>query len=132
MKHSAVSIPTSTTLLLAALSSGCSFVFVQGPPVPEARDIYVERGAAPDCTSSMTVPVIDGISASLFLASGLQRLARDDAVGSFSVTEFATAGVLGWSAIRGRQKVRSCREFLSSLVVPSVPDTIPEPGMSNP
>ena len=129
MRHFAGSMPRLTILLLAALSSGCSFALVRGPPPPDVRDIYLEAGVAPNCTNSMAVPSIDGILAGLSLPFGLYELSAGDAV---ALVDIVIGGMAVWSAIQGRQKVKRCQEFLSSLVIPPVPDTIPKPGRSPP
>ena len=105
-------------LLLALLApeSGCSFVFVSGPPPP------AERTRGYDCTRSRVAPVIDvGLAALALAGATYAGLASDEEYArvSSSSREVAIPLALAWtavygvSAIIGFRRADSCREAVS-------------------
>ena len=111
-------------LALSLTLSGCSYAFVKGPP-------QVRPGApAPvsaQCTTTMVLPIVDGVGAVYYFASSLYASTTD----SGTETQRVALGVvwagmsilLGRSASSGVNKVRACREYLATPVAPPTRDT---------
>ena len=99
--RSALRYWVAPALLLA--TTGCSFLFVDGPPVGhQQRDFFT-------CTESKTFPTVDAILAGLNTLGVL--VAEDDA--SFTKEEYQASGTLwavvnGLSANSGFNKVSAC------------------------
>jgi len=93
---------------LVATTSGCSLLFVNGPP-PEG--ISAARG----CTTSNVAPVLDMGAAALW---GIATVAGEVVDGDETATR-ATAGVItaiyGTSGIVGFGKTSRCREAIREL-----------------
>lgn len=87
---------------LAALSSGCSLVLVDGPPGFIPPDEPVPPGA---CTIDRTIPLIDAVGAAAGLAAALTS-SEGNAV-RFGA---AIGAALGFASYTGFRKVGSCRE----------------------
>ncbi len=113
MRFDRLRLLVASLVLVLLPASGCSFVFVSGPP-PAA-----ERTRGYDCTQSMVVPVIDIALAALALASSTQAaLATDEEYSRYGPTSravaipmgFAWTVVYGMSALTGFRRVDSCRE----------------------
>ena len=90
-------------MALATTLSGCSLVFVTGPPEPVAG---VPLPAGSNCTTNAIFPVADFIGATL----GLLAAVRPDGVDGGWVV---VAAFLGQSGVTGVSRVRRCREFLA-------------------
>ena len=90
---------------LAALSSGCSLVLVDGPPDFIPTDDPVPLGS---CTLDRTIPLIDAVGAAGGLVTALTS-SDGDAVRIGAVVGAA----LGFSSYRGFSKVGRCRERMT-------------------
>ena len=118
-----------TATLLFPLS-GCSFVFVQGPPEPAAGQSTTASAA---CTDSMLLPVLDFVAGGVNLAYGISALLLGEATGdiedefglsggerlsddvnAFGYAALAGAGVLGYAGVQGRNKVNRCRQAMAA------------------
>lgn len=86
---------------LASTVSGCSLLFVEGPPKPAAGD---PLPAGSTCTTSQVAPVLD------FMGAALGSVAL---VWGEDLTWGGVAAVLSGSAFVGVHRVRGCREFLA-------------------
>lgn len=129
-------------LLAAALAisvTGCSFVFVDGPPREHAKLPSF------DCSTSRAVPILDSLFGALQLANFVYTATRtqqdwDDIYkGSapFSRHEgLAIYGVLaavaGLSAYYGFSRVEQCREAKEELLVRTSNQATPTPGWPPP
>jgi len=103
----------SLCLTIAVLLAGCSFVFTRGPS--ERPQAY------PDCTSSMTWPIVDAVFSALFLTAMISALAEDDTMStSFDDDDRSTKGqkvasaalftaATGVGAFVGYRRVSRCR-----------------------
>ena len=101
--------------LVLALLTGCSFVFTSGPSGPAHPPRY------PDCTRSMTWPIVDAVFSGLFLASMAGAIAEDDDMQAGDINddqstkaERVTATALfaaatGIGAYVGYKRVSACR-----------------------
>ena len=90
---------------LAALSSGCSLVLVDGPPGFIPPDDPVPPGS---CTIDRTIPLIDAAGAAGGLVTALTN-SDGNAVRIGAVV----GAVLGFSSYRGFSKVGQCRERMT-------------------
>lgn len=109
--------PGSAIALASVLTTGCSFLFVQGPP-------QVTPGGEPPatvlCTSSMAWPTIDFVLGASSLAFAATLAASEPEGGAFSVDVSGLAAVIWgleggahlWGGVSGRKKVKACREYL--------------------
>lgn len=86
---------------VATTVSGCSLLFVEGPPKPVAGG---PLPAGSTCTTSPVFPVVDFIGA----VFGSVAVAQAD-----DVSWVVAAAVLGGSALDGVRRVKGCREFLA-------------------
>ncbi len=108
---------------LTATLSGCSWLFVDGPPrvrPGQAMPAYAQ------CTESMALPNLDiagavvsaiGAAASVALITELDG----DEEGPYIVGAAANAAwtvIYGAAASSGKKKVRACRQFLATPVAP--------------
>lgn len=116
-----MSVRLVAILAFVLVFSGCSLLFVDGPP--QVRP----GGEAPTsvvCTSSMTLPTLD------LVVGGLNALGGIALVASKESTEEEVQigwGGIGWGTLQlisgstGRGKVNRCREFLRTPVEPMGP-----------
>ena len=105
--------------------SGCSFLFVNGPPDPVAGR---QATGSVSCTDSILVPALDFLGGAGFLFYGISALWLGgvaegfedafDATGDESVSDeidifgyalLGGAAALAYSGIQGRNKVHGCR-----------------------
>lgn len=102
-------------LVLALSSAGCSFFLTRGP-----SDTNHPPRSLPDCTTSMTYPIVDGVLAGLFLTAVVSAIVEDDqsatnlddseASKAEKITSAALfTGVAGLSAYLGYTRVSKCR-----------------------
>jgi hypothetical protein len=107
-----------TWALLAMLSStGCSLLFVTGPPPPEMNVPYWQV----ECTNSYTLPVIDVLWTSLGLLTTGIAISRSDADyrGSFQTRNQAIASgfgsilLYGISSGVGFSRVSACNDAMA-------------------
>ena len=113
--------------LVTALSSGCSLIFVDGPP-------KVRPGApvpaTADCTTSSTMPIVDiifGIASVMMIKEALEQ---SDDFDSGHMAMFAYPVGLFGSSVQGFRRTKACREFLATPVVPdttALPEASPWP-----
>jgi hypothetical protein len=117
--RSAVLLILATTLSLA-LGSGCSFMFVKGPPAAPAG----QGSASEDCTESLIAPALDIASAGgagvLHALSVAGMIADSDCVGEctgrqlagmLAAITFAVALPFVLSAVYGTKRVHRCQEY---------------------
>lgn len=106
-------------VILSVAGSGCSFLFVNGPPPDHKTSTFF------DCTSSNTIPFVDvAFAAGSVLeavegGTGVQSQGYDTTTTSRTgeaVTFGVTAAVLAASAAYGFNKTSQCREALADLV----------------
>ena len=102
-------------LSIAVLLAGCSFVFTSGPSGPSNPPRY------PDCTRSMTWPIVDGVFSVLFLVAMANAIAEDsdeqagdinddESTKAEKVTSAALfAAATGIGAFVGYKRVGACR-----------------------
>ncbi len=118
-------------LLLALAVSGCSFIFVRGPPSDRPQS------AAVDCTSSVVAPVLDLIWAGLNGTGAVQAMATDQAAWDANTTTSrgAVIGVgLAWlvisgaSAIYGFKTTDACRQAVAAQTARMPPPPPPPSG----
>ncbi|HVV52659.1 MAG TPA: hypothetical protein VHO06_23565 [Polyangia bacterium] len=111
----------AATVLLCCSSfaaSGCSFLFVNGPP-PQPS----ERGQDLDCTSSYGIPAVDtglAVLGLMFLSLGVLPsggLSHNERILVGATTPF----ILGVSAIAGYERVAACRDALDQAEPPTMP-----------
>jgi hypothetical protein len=113
-KRTATLIAPALSLVLA---SGCSFVFVDGPPQYHGQLPYLE------CTPKYTAPVLDTVWAGLSVAVAMIVLADGDESGSkddaqaAAITQLLSAALYGTSALYGYNKVGQCREARTELLM---------------
>lgn len=104
--------------LVLVFVTGCSFVFTSGPP--EQPRSY------PDCTSSMTWPVVDGVFSAIFLLAMVSAIAGDETTMTGNEDDNATRGekigtsavlavATGAGAFVGYRRVARCRAARSSF-----------------
>ena len=111
MKHFAL------VFMIAVLSSGCSLIFVDGPPKVRPG---APLPATADCTTGSTMPIVDIIFGISSLVMIKEMLEQTDDFGSEHVAVFAyPVGFFG-SSVQGFRRTKACREFLAT---PFVPDT---------
>jgi hypothetical protein len=105
------------TVLLSVSGSGCSFVFVDGPPTMHKQLPYFE------CTSSNALPTVDlvlgavigiGAGAELAASSGSTYSSGNNTGAAVAIGE---AALFAASAIYGYQKTSSCREAKADLML---------------
>lgn len=101
--------------LVAVLSSGCSLRYVDGPPKTRPG---APIPATATCTTVSTMPIVDAILAVSY-AWAIQEVLEDtDDFTSTHLAMFALpVGFVG-SSIQGFRRIRACREFLATPVVP--------------
>jgi hypothetical protein len=111
--------PTLLALCVIAaglFGSGCSFIFVDGPPAAHQKMPYF------DCTTSNIAPVVDVVFAASAAVQGAAFLANQSSgSGSSSLAAeggvvLAEAALFGVSALTGFGKTSSCREAKAQLV----------------
>lgn len=105
IRHSAVYF-TIVALFLVSLPSGCSFMFVKGPPSNHAEVASFE------CSDSNAWPALDAIWAGLnglgaVSAAGDDNNPDHDQIVAVGLTWLAISGI---SAIYGFSKVSQCSE----------------------
>jgi hypothetical protein len=119
---------------LTALSlTGCSFLFVRGPgdPPPTPYPVY------PECTASMTWPVVDGVLAAvygiaaigMFVDDGGDAPGDDDDMTEAGVASLLVAIAAGAGSFVGYRRVSACRDARDAYLM-----TYPRgfPGYSQP
>ena len=115
-------------IILAAICllpvSGCSLVFVQAPPEFAAGQ---PAPGSVTCTDSLILPILDFVGSVGFVAYGVSALWLGEVAegfeDAFDMTDevsdeidflgyslLAAGGTLGYSGIKGRQKVNSCKD----------------------
>jgi hypothetical protein len=107
------------SVLLLALSSGCSFAFSNGPPAEHAQMPYF------DCTSTYGLPVADGVLGIGGVLSAVQTFklsedeyARRNSGGKRNVAgglNLGIAGVYAASAIYGIVQAERCERAKTAL-----------------
>ena len=110
--------------------TGCSFVFVQGPPEVGAGQ---PAAASTACTDSMILPILDFVAGGANLAYGISALLLgettaefedefglsggetiSDDFNAFGIVALAAAGTLGYAGVQGRNKVNRCRQAMAA------------------
>jgi hypothetical protein len=90
--------------------SGCSFVFVRDAPPPQAPLPSGIPPSPPSCTDHYVVPIIDAAITAIALAGVIYFATSDDDMKEVGmVVEGGIALGFGYSALRGRAKVKRCR-----------------------
>ena len=117
-------------LAMACMLSGCSLLFVEGPP-------QVRPGAPVPttsyCTDEMTLPNLDVIfgtlnaagSVALFINPGDALDLTDEQAGQLGFAAALTSALQYISGASGKRKVRACRNFVNT---PVQPPTVPNPA----
>jgi hypothetical protein len=124
-------------LVIAVLVSGpgCSYALVHGPPAPHPDDPREVRQAAPDCTSSNAVPIVDTVLAVPLLGAGVLGIVGGAAEGCGSYCFGPSSGetiVIGAaltglgvlmlsSAITGYGRTADCRRAREALPTEPTP-----------
>lgn len=100
-------------LVALVLSSGCSLIFVKGPPgyIPEEEPVPLGS-----CTIERFLPILDAVGAG---ASAVTVLTSSD--GSAVRSSAVWGGLLGFSSYKGFQRVNHCR----TRMFPAEPDDQP-------
>jgi len=102
-------------VLMAALCSGCSLMFVDGPPKIRPG---APMPATADCTTTSTMPIVDiifGISSVMLITEVLEE---DDDLNSGHVAMFAYPVGLFGSSVQGFRRISACKEFLATPMDP--------------
>jgi hypothetical protein len=109
-------------MLVAGECFGCSFAFVSGPPSETAAQT---SEATPRCTTSVLVPVLDGVAAAVgALNIGIAADASPGTVSWYGVEMDAKTGVtlgvlqlgaFGAGAIYGFVQTARCKAFLAEV-----------------
>ena len=125
--------PIVLVLAVTSLLSGCSLLFVEGPP-------QVRPGAPVPttsyCTSEMTLPNLDLIfgtlsavgSMALFIIPGDELDMTDEQASQLGFSSALTAALQYISGASGKRKVRACRNFVNTPIQPSQPPKGPQPA----
>ena len=103
------------TILGALLGQGCSTMFVDGPP-------KIRPGApvphTAECTSGSTLPIVDIIVGAASVVAINDVVDGSDGYSSGEILMFAwPVGAFG-SAFHGFRRIRECKRFLATPVVP--------------
>lgn len=102
--------PRGIALATALAVAGCSFVLVRDAPPPQPPLPSGIPPAPPSCTDHYTVPIIDAAIATLALAGLIYFATSDDDMKEVGMAvEGGLAIGFGYSALRGRAKVKRCR-----------------------
>jgi hypothetical protein len=128
----------AAVVLLHIAASGCSFIFVHGPPANHQQSLSF------DCTSSVVAPVLDLIWAGLNGTGAIQAASTDDYTWNQRYPSTSKSTVLavgvGWallsgaSAIYGFKQTDSCRTAQTDLAIriqrsaPPPPSFVPPPA----
>ena len=97
-------------LTTALAVSGCSFVFVRDAPAPQGPLPSGIPAAPINCTDHYTVPIIDAAITAIALGGLIYFATSDDDMKEVGmVVEGGIAAGFGFSAWRGRSKVKRCR-----------------------
>jgi hypothetical protein len=121
--------------LLALGISGCSFIFVRGPPSERPQS------GAVDCTSSVVAPVLDLIWAGLNGTGAVQAISTDQATWNRQTTTSRDAVIgigLTWlvvsgaSAIYGFKTTDACRQAVAASRPGRLPPPPPPPPGPSP
>jgi hypothetical protein len=97
--------------LLALTGSGCSFLFVDGPPAAHTKLPFFE------CTSSVTLPTIDlVIGAVAGIQAGAVVMDPNNSSTESAIVAAGEAALFTASAIYGYNKTAKCREAKSELL----------------
>lgn len=117
--------------LLVALTwlSGCSFLFVHGPPANHERLPYF------DCSSSNVLPVLDAVMAGVAVADSIGAASGSQEFRSPKSEAIAFAGeavLVGASAVYGFRKTSECRHAQELMLrraatQPAMPAFAPAP-----
>lgn len=107
---------TSTSAVLLTLltigTSGCGFIFVNGPPENHQKMEYF------NCTESEVGPILDGIWAGLNAAGATTAAINPDEYensGAIITSGLIWTGVSGAASIVGQNKVNDCRNAKRAL-----------------
>jgi hypothetical protein len=97
-------------------ASGCSFIFVDGPPTQHQKMPYF------DCSSSNALPILDvAIAAAEGLTAASDLAGRDQYNSSYvtteAVTQLGVAALFAASGISGFSKTSACREAKDQLML---------------
>ena len=113
-KHLASRLATPALLVLLPIATGaCGFVLTHGPPIGH------ERMEGFTCTESNTGPILDVVSAGLYLLYGIGILATDDPLVAPQSAGYTSIGLgVVWiaSGATGFKKTRECRDARQQLV----------------
>jgi hypothetical protein len=122
---------TAALALAGIAASGCSFIFVHGPPRNH------ENSVAFECTSSVVAPVLDTVWAGLNGIGAISAASTDEATWNSRSTTSRGAVIAvgaGWfllsgaSAIYGFTRTQSCRDAERDLAVRLATRPPPSPG----
>ena len=109
------------TILAALLGQGCSTMFVDGPP-------KIRPGApvphTAECTSGSTLPIVDIIAGVASVVAIVDVVDGSDGYNTGEILMFAwPVGTFG-SAFHGFRRIRECKQFLATPVVPKTTGTV--------
>lgn len=109
------------TILAALLGQGCSTMFVDGPP-------KIRPGApvphTAECTSGSALPIVDIIAGVASVVAIRDVVDGSDGYNTGEILMFAwPVGAFG-SAFHGFRRIRECKRFLATPVVPETTGTI--------
>ena len=106
-------------MALSLASSGCSFLFADGPPARHEKMIYF------DCTSTPGLEVADGVLGASFALTGIGALGMSEAEfedqnnggnrDAFAATNLVLTGVFVGSAIYGIVVTENCKDAKEDL-----------------
>lgn len=103
------------TLLLAAGSGACSYIFVDGPPAAHRRLNYFT------CSSNNTLPTTDVVLGGLFAVSAIETATNGASQSQQGPKIAGAVGVAGLAALfaasaySGYKKTSECRDALADL-----------------
>ncbi|HVR20825.1 MAG TPA: hypothetical protein VMS65_14040 [Polyangiaceae bacterium] len=106
-------------MALSLASSGCSFLFADGPPDRHEKMIYF------DCTSTPGLEVADGVLGASFALNGISALGQSESEfeekndggnrNAFAATNLVLTGVFVGSAIYGIVMTENCKDAKEDL-----------------
>jgi len=128
-------VRVAVVALVALSLTGCSFLFVRGPGDPATRPPTVY----PDCTSSMTWPIVDGALAAMYAfgavgmltTDGFGASTNDDEMEEAAIASMLFAIAAGAGSYIGYQRVSECRDARAAYV-PPYPHVVPPYGYPPP
>ena len=114
---------TLALLLIVPLFSGCSLLFVHGPPSgwQDAQDLEIIALTQPCTSTSKVLPIIDGLIGVTGLLLGTVYWAAtdndlDEELRNLGIALLLGSGGFGYSTYKGNKNINDCRAFNARLI----------------